>query len=603
MRTVGDAVRDCFERCDVARAVEDVAGVAAFDRYQASDGIREAAGYVAARAGQAGLGDVRVLEFPADGARRWWSFRAPLSWTPVRAAIDDVVRYPEQPFTLAAGSAATPPGGVIVPVVPLAGAGAGALAVHDDPGTPVPAAIARATSAGAFGLVTDRLPGPGRVELPTGSRLAAFSVTPGQAAELLRRGRVRVEIETHRRAAMPVVTGLLPGAGPEEVLLSAHLCHPRPSVNDNASGAAALLGVARVLAGRRGRRGIRFLWGPEFTGMAAYLHDVAARPPVAAVNLDMAGQDQRRCGGPLIVERSPDHLPGFVNALTEHVVAALPQAGRSYSGAVACDTWAWRATPFVGASDHSLLVDASIGCPAVSLGHWPDRFNHSAADTLDKLDPAELRRTATVAAAVAAVLAGLAGERAELESIAVGWGAERLLASRQGTPALLRHRTAVALGALDGLDALCGPASGESRAWLTALADHVAAFSPPGAAALTSPSRAGAGASSPGARAAPSSGGAGGGRVLRRTWEGPFNLRGLAEAASPAGREWLERQATQDRARSYALMLALAHGIDGSRDRAAVTAYAECAAELAVPGEFADAFLAVLVEAGWAKED
>ncbi|MFG1942881.1 DUF4910 domain-containing protein [Nonomuraea sp. NPDC048826] len=583
MRTVGDAVQDVYGRLDVRRAVEDVAELAAFDRYQASDGIRAAAGYVAARAESAGLSDVRILEFPADGARRWWSFRAPLSWTPVRAAIDDVVRYPEQPFTLAAGSAATPPGGVTVPVVPLADAGEGALAVHDDPGTPVPVAIARAADAGAFGLVTDRLPGPGRVELPAGSRLAAFSVTPAQAAELLRRGRVRVEVETHRRAAMPVVTGLLPGTGPEEVLLSAHLCHSRPSVNDNASGAAALLGVARALAGRRGRRGrrgVRFVWGPEFTGMAAYLHDVAGRPPVAAVNVDMAGQDQRRCGGPLIVERSPDHLPGFVNALTEHVVAALPQAARSYSGAVACDTWAWRATPFVGASDHSLLVDASIGCPAVSLGHWPDRYHHSAADTLDKLDPAELRRTATVAGAVAAVLAGLAGERAELESVAVGWGAERLLGCRQRPRALLRHRTAVALGALDGLAALHGPGEhGGSRAWLTGLADHVATLTRPGE---TAPPPAGA--------------------ALSRTWEGPFNLRGLAEAAGPAGRAWLEEQAARDRARSYALMLALAHGVDGGRDRTAVAEYARCAAELPVPEEFAHDFLAVLVEAGWAKE-
>ncbi|MFI6708281.1 DUF4910 domain-containing protein [Nonomuraea sp. NPDC050478] len=612
---MGDAVQDAFDRCDVRRAVEDVAELAAFDRYQASDGIRAAAEYVAGRAERAGLSDVRLLEFPADGARRWWSFRAPLSWTPVRAAIDDVVRYPEQPFALAAGSAATPPGGVTVPVAPLADAGEGALAVHDDPGTPVPVAIARAARAGAFGLVTDRLPGPGRVELPAGSGLAAFSVTPEQAAELLRRGRVRVEVETHRRAAMPVVTGLLPGTGPEEVLLSAHLCHPRPSVNDNASGAAALLSVARVLGGRRGRRGIRFVWGPEFTGMAAYLHDVAARPPVAAVNVDMAGQDQRRCGGPLIVERSPDHLPGFVNALTEHVVAALPQDARSYSGAVACDTWAWRATPFVGASDHSLLVDASIGCPTVSLGHWPDRFNHSAADTLDKLDPAELRRTATVAGAVAAVVAGLAGERAELEDIAVGWGAARLLGCRQGSRVLLRHRTAVALGALDGAEALHGRAGGRARAWLADLADHVAALSPAGAGAALSPageggvlSPAGEGAvlSPAGERAVLSPVGEGGevfaGPALSRAWDGPFNLRGLAEAASPAGRVWLERQAARARARSYALMLALAHGIDGARDRAALAAYAECAAELPVPEEFAHEFLAVLVEAGWAKE-
>ncbi|MFI6481240.1 DUF4910 domain-containing protein [Nonomuraea sp. NPDC050663] len=626
-----NVVSEIHAAFDVRQAVEDVAELAALDRFQASDGIQEAAEYVAERAERAGLDDVRLHRFPADGGRHWWSFRAPHSWTPVRAAIDDVVRYPEQPFALASGSAPTPPGGVLARVAPLTdviarppaiqgagspapavrgagspapavrGAGSSAsavqgadlpvLAVHDSD-LPVPVAVEQAARAGAFGLVTGRLPGPGRVELPPGSGLVAFSVTPEQAAELLRRGTVRVEVETHARAAMPVVTGLLPGAEADEVLLSAHLCHPRPSVNDNASGAAALLGVARALAGRRGRRGVRFVWGPEFTGMAAYLHDVAGRPPAAAVNVDMAGQDQRRCGGPLIVERSPDHLPGFVNALAEHVVAALPQAARSYSGAVACDTWAWRATPFVGASDHSLLVDASVGCPTVTLGHWPDRFNHSAADTLDKLDPAELRRTATVAGACAAVLAGMAGERDELEGIAVDWAAARLLECRGGAPALLRHRTAVALGALDGFEALFGPGDGTARAWLTGLADHVALV-PRKPAEGDEAAEGDKLVERAEAAVTP---------VLCRTWEGPFNLRGLAEAASADGRAWLERQASLARARSYALILALAHGVDGRRDRAAVAAYAEHASGLPVPQDFADEFLAVLVEAGWAKE-
>ncbi|WP_214106902.1 DUF4910 domain-containing protein [Acrocarpospora catenulata] len=643
---VDAAVQQAHARFDVDAAVKDVVELAAHDRYQASDGIMAAAAYVAERAEQAGLREVRLLEFAADGDRRWWSFRAPVSWTPVHAELAGVVGYPEQPYALAAYSAPTPPDGIWAPVVRLGHAEPdqlrGAIVAHDDPRVPVPVALDLAAGQGAAGFVTDQLfvadqhstgqgavgfvtdqlfvadqhstgrsaGRVGRIELRPGARLPAFSLTPGQLAELVRRGRAHVVVRTHSRAPMPVVTGLLPGEEAAEVLLGAHLCHPRPSVNDNASGAAALLGAATVLAeaGSR-RRGVRFLWAPEFTGMAAYLHDAAASVPVAAVNVDMAGQDQRRCGGPLIVERSPDHLPGFVSALTEHVVAALPQAARSYSGAVACDTWAWRATPFVGASDHSLLVDASIGCPTVTLGHWPDRFNHSSADTLDKLDPGELRRTAAVACATAGVLAAAggrdSGERTELERIALGWGASRLLACLsvtsggiEPTRGLLRHRTAVALGALDGLDALYGQGGDQdgdqggnqggnqdgeqsrepSRRWLGDLSAHVAAMLPEEAAPEPP------------------------GRSLRRTWAGPFNLRGLAEAAGERGRRWIDAQAARDRAGSYALMLALAHGIDGARDQAGVARYAEHAAELPVQPRFASEFLAVLVEAGWAEE-
>ncbi len=164
---------------------------------------------------------------------------------------------------------------------------------------------------------------------------------------------------------MPVVTGVLPGSGDHEVLLSAHLCHPRPRANDNASGVAALLGIARALAGQqpatgggarlrgarlRGARlpgvrfrGVRFLWGPEFVGLAGYLHDyaMAGRTPVPAhvVNVDMAGQDVARCGGPLVIERGPDDIRSFLPALATRCAALLAPASRSYSGAVPCDPW------------------------------------------------------------------------------------------------------------------------------------------------------------------------------------------------------------------------------------------------------------------------
>ena len=76
-----------------------------------------------------------------------------------------------------------------------------------------------------------------------------------------------------------VVSAIIPGAdlAGEEIVFSCHLCHQKPGANDNASGAAAILEVARTLTAliRRGeiqrpRRTIRFIWPPEINGTVAY---------------------------------------------------------------------------------------------------------------------------------------------------------------------------------------------------------------------------------------------------------------------------------------------------------------------------------------------
>ncbi len=390
---LADLVTALHHGFDPDQAMADLTAVCAHDRYQASAGITAAAGYVAERAQAAGLTEVSVLTFPADGLRHWWTYRAPLPWTPVRARLATdgatLVRYPEQPYTLAAYSAPVPPRRLPLlcwSAVRRGADPAGALVVLDEP-TALGAVVGPLTAAGAVAVAADPLGGRpnrdpgqvGRLELPAGGRLAAFSVTAAQLARLTaaagNRAAATIEVVVDEGAdAMPVVTGLLPGTGDEEMLLSAHLCHPRPSANDNASGVAALLGAARVLA--RGPRtagpGVRFLWGPEFTGLAAYLHDQVGGgrtpPPAFAVNVDMAGQDVRRTGGPLTIERGPDDIPSFLPALAGRCATLLPPASRSYSGAVPCDPWTWRATPFAGGSDHVLLADAPVRCPVIALG-------------------------------------------------------------------------------------------------------------------------------------------------------------------------------------------------------------------------------------------
>jgi hypothetical protein len=644
MRRLWEVVAAVYDAFDSGLALKDVREICAHDRYQASAGIARAAEYVAGQAVAAGLSDVEVLTFPADGARSWWTFRAPTSWTPVRARLevgDVAVRYPEQPYTLAAYSAPISPGGSPLPVMRMSavrrGAGPrGALVVVDD-GTALGAVTGPLAVAGAVAVAVDplgRSPGRGRdqvgrIELPAGCGLAAFSVTGWQlerlaaAADAGACARVEVRLDP-AVAAMPVVTARLPADSDAEVLLSAHLCHPRPSANDNASGVAALLGVGRVLAGPLaghltsggGRPAIRFLWGPEFTGMVAYLHEVVgagkAAGPAFAINVDMAGEDAARCGGPLVIERGPDDIPSFLPALTARCAELLPPAARSYSGAVGCDPRTWCQTPFAGGSDHALLADSPARCQVAGLGHWPDRANHSSADTPELVDETELRRTAAIAGAVAAAVSGGASGQLtdELEELTVSWAARHVLGCLPGSrpaPAvtrpkaaeaegglldphstaaaarLLGHRGSVASAAVGALSSVGVGAARvrAARAWI----DSIIA-----ATALRLPAAGGAGsaaASQPGTR------------PLIRNWTGPANLRGLAEDACADDKRWLDEALAVDRGGNYARALALMRGVNGERDQAEVAWWAALSSELAIPVAFAERFAAMLGRAGW----
>lgn len=355
-----------------------IAELSVLDRYQASKGIETAADKVAEWAERARLSSVEVKKYPADGERRWWTYRAPVAWTPIAASLSvdgrELAAYPKDPCSIATYSAAIPDTTLRV---------GSELAI-----TP--------NSSGALGFVTDAASNEeqtGRIELPHDSRLFGFSVRPAEMRQLAEAQQARVLVEVDRSAFMPVVTGVIPGKTDDELWLQAHLCHARPGANDNLSGVAALLGLASVLADLQADRTIRFLWGPEFVGTAAMLHETSIRP-FCVVNLDMVGEDQDKCGGPLTIERTPDHIPSFLSALVEAAAEAIPQG-----------SWAWTATPFKGASDHLLFADRSIARPAVQIGHWPDRFNHSSADTIDKVDPAELVRSSAIEGAAAHVAA------------------------------------------------------------------------------------------------------------------------------------------------------------------------------------------------------
>ena len=101
-----------------------------------------------------------------------------------------------------------------------------------------------------------------------------------------------------------------PGAR-KPILLLAHLCHPRPGANDNASGATLLAELVRVLQSVPLEQEVIALWMPEFYGTIAWFAD--QKPDLAcAINIDMVGEDQTKTGSTLEVTATPWSLPSFI---------------------------------------------------------------------------------------------------------------------------------------------------------------------------------------------------------------------------------------------------------------------------------------------------
>jgi hypothetical protein len=229
---------------------------------------------------------------------------------------------------------------------------------------------------------------------------------------------LEVEVDIDARSfptTIPLLSTRIAGERPGEVLVLAHLCHPRPSANDNASGAAAALETARVLAGLRARgsfpasgRSVRVLWVPEITGTHAWLarDSARARDTVAAVNLDMVGQDQERCGSTFLLEHPPHFAASFAEELLLRIRSEALDWVPSYSGPGHYSMTRLAEVPYSGGSDHAVLIDPATGIPCPMLIQWPDRYYHSSHDTPDKTDPASLALAVRCAATYAGAVAG-----------------------------------------------------------------------------------------------------------------------------------------------------------------------------------------------------
>jgi hypothetical protein len=266
----------------------------------------------------------------------------------------------------------------------------------------------------------------------------SFQISASQYATvrgLMQRGTVRVRgtiDATLGPGQLTVVHAYLRGSEPgREVVVIAHLDHPKWSANDNASGSAAILEMAATLhaliAAKKippPRRTIHFMWVPEYFGTIAYLtkhpdaracgawddpRPAGASGPcvIAALNLDMVGEDTVKTNGRFYITRTPDSVPSFLNALMSDVLEQTREAAL-YAPSGTRNYWPAEMSAFAQGSDHEPFL--GVGVPATMLGHDPDWTHHTSEDTVDKTDASEFRRVGVLASAAAVWLASADAE-------------------------------------------------------------------------------------------------------------------------------------------------------------------------------------------------
>jgi len=444
------------------RSFHHVAEVSQHHRIQSSPGYREAAKYCLKMFQEARVKS-EILTYPADHKTSYWTNAMWEEWSCNEATLDILTDEPirlcdfqAEKMSLIQRSIATPKEGITAPIIWLEHGDdenhyldvnfEGSLVFSDGDWNKVRSWAVE--KRGAVGIISERMVEfpivRHRFDIPDAilytsfwwtnfeKRCFGFALSPKQGDWLkklcikqksLHQADKKIPAYLSAKAFVDAklypgsienVNAFIPGSTREEVIVTAHLCHPQASANDNASGVGVAIEAARTLQklideGKlaKPKRGIRFLLVPEMTGTYAFLSQNESKIPkiLAGLNLDMVGEKQELCQGPLVVEYPPQAAKSFVGDLMAGVLEAVTEEAKNLAGNTSYALFKYAVSPFSGGSDHYVLSDPTVGIPSPMLIQWPDKFYHTSADTLDKVDPQMLYRVGCMSATYAYLLA------------------------------------------------------------------------------------------------------------------------------------------------------------------------------------------------------
>ncbi len=390
-------------RISTDRVLHDIGEITQFHRIQGSRELVEAVKYIEEELSAWGIESKR-LDRTYDGKSFYLTLRSPIAWNLISAELDwdgRKVTSDETPLMVMAHS---PPGegeGSVLPILReedwKRAEGKIVLA-----GRNWREAYRRANEEGAVAFIAYRK-GTGTAFPYIGLFLSkkdlewagipALTIPEAWADEIIEKSlsgsevlaRFAVQTETPPQERLPILQATI--GEPPFIVFTAHICHPKPGANDNASGSAMLMELARVLSSTWNesyRFGFSFLWVPEYYGTQAFFAgDLNLKDYYAGFNLDMIGGSQDRSGSTVMVIRTPLSRFSVVSGVLERALELTNVSESRGLTGEPLPAVKLKAFPYEMGSDHDVLN--FFGIPSVMPITWPDRFYHSSADTVEKL--------------------------------------------------------------------------------------------------------------------------------------------------------------------------------------------------------------------------
>lgn len=455
------------------RMQADIAEFFEFSRWSSFDKINGMAQRIADKMEAAGMEEVRLIEFPADGVTAYGGWVMPRAYDVHEArltlldangsATTVLADYHLNPTSLMLYSLPTPPEGITAELVVAdtleemtAGRVSGRLVLTSGIGLDYSRTAMRA---GALGLVSDCRNahrffknGPEvdqtnewhNYTIPPWdhpNKGFGFSLSPEQGRHLRRMLAVGQPLRlhalvntTHYTGVLPVVSGLLPGRTPDEIVLTGH--YDESGADDNCSQVAVALEVIRAVRAmlQAGaipplERSLRILLPMEVRGFNALIRNAAeTRHLCVGLNIDTVGTDQNGVTSTCTLSDNLMARPSYTEEFAAELLTRLSEENPLFR---------WRRTD--AEMIDNIFGEPLIGAPTPSLWHY-SATHHLATDTPDRLSGRMLTDMARVAATYAAFLANAGLQEALwLTELTADHGIRRL---QEAASTILRGDTA-----------------------------------------------------------------------------------------------------------------------------------------------------------------
>ncbi|USS41227.1 DUF4910 domain-containing protein [Thermococcus aggregans] len=418
-----------------------IAEISKFHRIQGSKELVEAAKYIAEELRISGI-NAKLLEEVYDGERWYLTLASPIAWDLIYGEIEiegTKVTTSRTPLVVMAHSPSGEAEGEVVPIEREEDweKAKGKIVMvsekwHEN--------YKKANKNGALAFIAYRK-GTGKAFPYIGlfltkkdlqwAKIPAVAVSEEIANKILKKvkkgepvkAKIKVETVISENQILPMVYAEI--GKPPYVLFTAHICHPKPGANDNASGAAMLIELAKVLNNLYNdsfRFGFAFLWIPEHYGTQAFVEKYAKLEDYyAVINLDMVGGSEDRANSTIMVIRTPLSRFSIISGILEYFIDLANSGGESFGGSP-LPKMKSKSYPYELGSDHDVFN--LFGVPSIMPITWPDRFYHSSEDSVEKISKESLEIIGKAVLATALALAK--GKKKELEKFARGFAMKYL---------------------------------------------------------------------------------------------------------------------------------------------------------------------------------